>query len=295
MKLEKMGIVVLNYNNYQVTIDCVEYILKQTIEVPIVVVDNGSKNDSLEILTKRFSNKKQVFVCSSEENIGFSRGNNIGIKFLRDLKCENILLINSDVFLKDKEFISSLEKIQIPDNVGVVGTAIFNQMGTNQNPASGKNGYINLYILLLNLLRLKMGISSHGIFSSVRKKIVVKTSVASTDIEKKKISNQILDSQHYLHGSAFILTSKFFENFDGLYNRTFLYFEEPILSVAVRKAGLQIFYIDELSVSHLEDQSSNAIGKSNSKAWVNYSIHGIREFIRVKRMPLNVLKSYMKV
>ncbi|MBZ5957457.1 glycosyltransferase family 2 protein [Leuconostoc gelidum subsp. gasicomitatum] len=294
MILEKIGIVVLNYNNYEVTIECLKYISKQSVKVPIVIVDNGSSNNSAQILLKQFMNTSNVYVVKSRVNVGFSRGNNIGIKFLRDLKCVNILVLNSDVFLKDSNYISNLTKYVLPNDVAVVGTAILDKKGINQNPTSGNIRTLHLYLLLLNLWRLKLGISSFGLFSKMKKKIY-HPSRPQLETKDSKFPTQILDNSHYLHGSSFVLTEEFFKNFEGLYNKTFLYFEEPILHIGIKKAGLKMFYISELSVLHLEDQSSNTSFQQHSKRWINYSIHGVKELIYVKGIPLNLLKSFMKV
>ena len=294
MILEKLGIVVLNYNNFEVTIECLEYILKQSVKVPIVIVDNGSSNNSAQILSKQFMNSSNVYIVQSKVNVGFSRGNNIGIKFLRDKNCVNILVLNSDVFLKDSNYISSLSKYTLPSDVAVVGTAILDKKGMNQNPTSGNTRTLHLYLLLLNLWRLKLGLSSFGIFSKMKEKIY-NSSKPNNEQKNSKFSTQILDNSHYLHGSSFILTEEFFKNFEGLYNRTFLYFEEPILHIGIKKAGLKMFYISELSVLHLEDQSSKTTFQQHSKKWINYSIHGVKELIYVKIIPLNLLKSFMRV
>ncbi|MBZ6003060.1 glycosyltransferase family 2 protein [Leuconostoc gelidum subsp. aenigmaticum] len=294
MILEKIGIVVLNYNNYEVTVECLKYILKQSVKVPIVIVDNGSSNNSAQILLEQFMNTSNVYIVQSSVNVGFSRGNNIGIKFLRDLNCVNILVLNSDVFLKDSNYISNLTKYKLPNDVAVVGTAILDKKGINQNPTSGNTRNLHLYLLLLNLWRLKLGVSSFGLFSKMKKKIY-HPSRPKLETKNSKFPTQILDNSHYLHGSSFVLTEKFFKNFEGLYNKTFLYFEEPILHIGIKKAGLKMFYISELSVLHLEDQSSNTTFQQHSKKWINYSIHGVKELIYVKGIPLNLLKSFMKV
>lgn len=294
MKLENIGIVVLNYNNYEVTIECLKYILIQSVRVPVVIVDNGSSNNSVEILTREFVDVPNVDIIQSKVNVGFSRGNNIGIQFLRSKNYNNILLLNSDVFLEDPNYISKLSTYTLLNDVSVVGTAIIDKNGNNQNPTSGNNQALYLYFLLFNLWRLKLGFTSSGMFSKIKQRILPSKSTTS-EIKNVEFSTHILDDSHYLHGSALILTQEFFKHFDGLYNKTFLYFEEPILSVVIKKAGLKMFYINELKVLHLEDQSSNTTFKLHSKEWIDYSIHGVKELLFVKRIPLNLLKTFMKV
>lgn len=288
-----MGVVVLNYNNYTVTINCLNYILEQSLQIPVVIVDNGSTNNSVKILSKKFKDTPNIYILPSKSNIGFARGNNLGITFLKSKKCETIMLLNSDVFLTNPDFISNLSKYVVPDNIAVVGTEILDRNGKNQNPIAADNKTLHLYLLLINLWRLKLGISSFGFFSKVYKKFR-KPVQFSHQIKAETVPTQILSDNQYLHGAALILTQAFFENFGGLYNKTFLYFEEPILDIGIKKAGLRMLYISELSVMHLEDQSSNTSFKQHSQQWFNYSIQGLKEFIHVKKLSLDSLKLFMK-
>ena len=53
--MKKIGVVVLNYKNYEDTIACVNSILKQQlIGCEVVIVDNGSNNESVHILNKKY-------------------------------------------------------------------------------------------------------------------------------------------------------------------------------------------------------------------------------------------------
>ena len=58
MEMRKIGVVVLNYNNFEDTLICIESILAQmSVDVKLVVVDNGSTNNSFEIIKKAFGEK----------------------------------------------------------------------------------------------------------------------------------------------------------------------------------------------------------------------------------------------
>lgn len=61
--MKKVGVVVLNYKNYEETIKCVLSILKQNkILLKIVIVDNGSNNESVGKLTDAFENNNTINV-----------------------------------------------------------------------------------------------------------------------------------------------------------------------------------------------------------------------------------------
>ena len=74
--------VILNYKTWREAAACAESILKtqQGQDIRIVLVDNGSGNGSEESLREEFAGEKRVHVIASEKNLGFARGNNLGIR-----------------------------------------------------------------------------------------------------------------------------------------------------------------------------------------------------------------------
>ena len=77
----KLGIVILNYNNCNVTIDCVKNIVDVCkMDYNIYIVDNKSNDDSYNVLSNMYENSKTIKVIDSGTNGGFSYGNNVGFK-----------------------------------------------------------------------------------------------------------------------------------------------------------------------------------------------------------------------
>ena len=78
--MSKTGIVILNYNDYETTINMLNSIKDYDSLDHIVVVDNKSTDNSYEVL-KPYESKK-IDVIQSKSNKGYSYGNNVGIKYL---------------------------------------------------------------------------------------------------------------------------------------------------------------------------------------------------------------------
>ncbi|MHB1108005.1 MAG: glycosyltransferase, partial [Lutibacter sp.] len=79
-----LAVVVLNYVNYHETIDCVNSILEQTYKkFNIIIVENGSQNESFSILNGLFGNNPLIKILKNDINLGFAKGNNIGIRYVR--------------------------------------------------------------------------------------------------------------------------------------------------------------------------------------------------------------------
>lgn len=121
--IQKLGIVILNYNDYLLTKDMVNALLcdNYLCKAKIVIVDNVSTNDSFEKLKDEFANK--VDVIKSEFNGGYAYGNNFGIKFLlREYSnIEFIAVCNPDTIIFSDSVESMLRVLNGKENVKLVG------------------------------------------------------------------------------------------------------------------------------------------------------------------------------
>lgn len=103
-------IVILNWNGIDDTIECVESLLASSFKaIKIVIVDNGSAENQAERLSKRFPDVK---VIANRENLGYSKGNNIGIEYaLSQKNCEYIFVLNNDTIVPQDTLSVLYEKI----------------------------------------------------------------------------------------------------------------------------------------------------------------------------------------
>ena len=99
--MKDIYIIILNYNQKRLTTECINSILNSTyVNYKILVVDNGSKDGSVEYLSKLFKGKIKIIINSN--NYGFSKGNNIGIKYALEHGAEYLFLINNDTVLHER-------------------------------------------------------------------------------------------------------------------------------------------------------------------------------------------------
>ncbi|ODS30564.1 MAG: putative glycosyl transferase [Candidatus Scalindua rubra] len=128
----KTAVIILNWNGWRDTVECLESLRRSTInKFTAVVVDNGSNDDSLEkirawietlnsggeedisslltefdreqipvgsssIKEKSFSKLPKFIILKNGENLGFAGGNNVGIRFALWIGYKRILLLNND-------------------------------------------------------------------------------------------------------------------------------------------------------------------------------------------------------
>lgn len=101
--MDSIYVILVNYNNYELTIDCVESVTESSYRnLSIVIVDNASSDDSYYFLKSKYSNCGNIYVINSSENKGFSAGNNIGIKFALSNGADYIMLLNNDTVIDEK-------------------------------------------------------------------------------------------------------------------------------------------------------------------------------------------------
>lgn len=254
----KVAVVILNYLNYQDTIECIESLTNDTYtNKEIIIVDNHSNNKSAEILKAHMIKKRfNIHFLINEKNEGFARGNNRGILFARQqLNCEFILLVNNDTIFNDVNLIKNLLSCY-RKGVGVIGPRIISKNGYEQNPVTKMNFSKKGIQTKDEIIRLKV----KNILTYFKVFYRLKYFVEIYRKNKKILRNKIVKEQKcedlILHGSCMMLTPDYFSYYPCLYPKTFLYYEENILTILTKKVKLIKLFTGKAQIYHKEDQSS---------------------------------------
>ncbi|RRF95917.1 MAG: glycosyltransferase family 2 protein [Lachnospiraceae bacterium] len=117
--MDKVGIILVNYNGYKDTIECINSLQKISYKNYIVIViDNASTQIPTDTQAKYL--KENSLYYRTARNLGFSGGNNIGIKIAKENNCNFVLLLNNDTTVSPN-FLDALMAIQLQyANVGIV-------------------------------------------------------------------------------------------------------------------------------------------------------------------------------
>lgn len=278
------GFVILHYFAFDMTVECVNVLLKNfsSFNIHIVIVDNGSKNYSGKKLSELYKNNNQITVILNETNLGFAQGNNIGYTFLKkNFNCDFISVINNDVIIDDSQFLNKIFEIYNSKHFAVLGPNINNpKTKTHQNPAYWYNSdylYGRTYENVLNkhnqLIQENKHLHYHLFYEKyrkIRKQLFhwLRIFFPSRKIYKEDVAVSI-DKDYenvVLHGSCYIFSKDFIDNRTYAFNpNTFLYFEEDILHLECIKSNLLLLYSPKISVNHLEDVSTNSVFKTKYK------------------------------
>ena len=113
----KTSIILLTYNNFHYTKDCIESIRRYTEKdsYEIIVVDNASTDETKDWLKEQ----EDIKMLLKQENVGFPKGCNLGISLAE--KENDILLLNNDTIVT-KNWLSNLQKcLHSKKDIGAVG------------------------------------------------------------------------------------------------------------------------------------------------------------------------------
>ena len=239
-----LGIIVVNYKTIDRTAQYVhEELTKIKTPHKVVIVNNACTDEHNAELSSAcdaylvpesgdIDAHEDIFVLGAKDNLGYAKGNNLGVEFLtKHFDIQYLLFSNNDIVLKDADVVERLiDKLEEKSDIGLIGPSIVNVNGKKANPfvkpSIWKTQIIpNLFLPVLLVIK-KKGISH----------------IVDLDIE---------EGYCYRLGGSFMLTraDTFMESgkFDPA---TFLYCEEPILSERYLKFRFKTYYLGTVSVIH---------------------------------------------
>jgi len=213
----KLSVVILNWNGKNDTLACLTS-LEQTEAPPfdMIVVDNGSTDDSVVEIAKRFP---QITLLETGQNLGYAGGNNVGIEHALKQGTDLILLLNNDTIV-DRHFIAALLKsAQEAPNLGIIGAYPIRM--TDPEKIDHLGGRWNNVTATFDLIGLGAQIGFK--------------------------SDQTLD---YVCGCSILIRKQVFEKIGLLEPTFFLFWEEADFCMRAKKAGFDIGVCYEALLLH---------------------------------------------
>jgi len=90
----KVSVIILNWNQPEFTVNCIKSVLEQDYkDFEILLVDNGSRDDSVKTFKKEFGDNKRIKILANPDNLGYAGGNNEGVK---NALGEYAVILNND-------------------------------------------------------------------------------------------------------------------------------------------------------------------------------------------------------
>ncbi|WP_170320685.1 glycosyltransferase family 2 protein [Patulibacter medicamentivorans] len=228
-----MSVVIVNWNGADVLGTCIESLLGQETDRPlrIVVLDNASTDDSLQVLA-RFS--PTVEIIRSTENLGFGRGNNAAF---RQVSSEFVIFLNPDTKLVAPDAIDRMLAPLADPRIGAVGPRLLNADGSIQQSCSAVPTLAGTAAAVVGLPRL-----------------------LSDDLRRRWTpvlwSHDRSSFTGWVGGACIAIRSVDYRRVGGFSERTFMYGEDLELGYRIRVLGMRVFYETGAEVVHYQDHSS---------------------------------------
>ncbi|MGQ0601229.1 MAG: glycosyltransferase family 2 protein [Anaerolineales bacterium] len=215
-----VAVIVLNWNGLTDTLACVASLLRcDYSSATIVVVDNGSTDDSVTGIRAAFS---QVTVLETGCNLGYVGGNNFGLEHARQLRADYALLLNNDTEVAPDFITRLVEVVQADPQIGIAGPFIYYHV----KPTT---------------------------FWSVGGQIDWRRGHTSMLGEGQPDAGQFGDQPfpvEFVTGCALLIRSEVMNRIGLLEERFFAYYEDTEWCVRARRAGYRVLSVPAAKVLH---------------------------------------------
>ncbi|WP_308549413.1 glycosyltransferase family 2 protein [uncultured Parabacteroides sp.] len=212
--MEMISIITINFNSYDSTVDLLcslkRYLKREKYDFEVIVVDNASDNQEAEMLKDMFP---WAFVINSSENLGFSGGNNLGVKYARG---DYYFFINNDTVINEDIVPPLLLMFHEMDNIGAVSPIICDYDTKKVTHAGVKE--IDKYLIHIN--------------------------------PEVKIDSVAPIHSFYLQGASIMISKSVFELSGGWPDVYFLYDEELDFCFSIKKLGYKLYYNPKSVIYH---------------------------------------------
>lgn len=279
-----IGFIILHYNVFDETKNCVESILKNIKNSKkIIIVDNGSSNNSAKELEKYYKENSEVEIIETNKNLGFANGNNFGYAYAKKkYDMDFCVVMNNDMEILQEDFVDKIYNFYNKDKFDILGPDIFStKLKYHQNPQAQRNYKLNELIRFRNILFLRNKFPKlfFGL-SNIKQKLI-----------KPKIKNKELIKQTIfgcpLHGACYIFSRRFLDNHNKcFFDKTFMYQESYILHYLATQKNEVIVYYPEIQVLHHEDVATDSVNRKKYEKYkfINKCLYdSTTEFIKLMK------------
>ena len=233
-----MSIVIVSFNSRDVLLPCLEsiYASSPRLSFEVILVDNGSKDGSLQEVRLRFPS---VTVIESGYNSGYTGGNNIGY---RQAIGRNVLFLNPDTLINDGALDGLVSRADSDPRCGAIGPKIQRQDGSLQLSCYRSPTVINVLCSVLFLDYIPCWESLSGIKTHYRAEEYMK------EMEVDAVS-----------GCCLLVPKVVLDKIGGFDEEYWMYGEENDLCERIRKSGYRILYTPLVSIVHLGGLANKAL------------------------------------
>lgn len=251
----EIHIILVNWNGWRDTVECIASL--EGLEYPrveIVVVDNGSTNDSVRELRRHCPDHTLLL---SERNRGFAGGTNLGIRYAMRQGADYLWILNNDTVVEPESLDALLERMRESGRTGICGSRLVYLDQPDVLQALGGGTY-NRWL---------------GITRYIGEGAPARMKVDAGEIERQLA---------YVSGASMLVSRRFIEEVGLMNEEYFLYYEE--LDWMERAEGrFELGFAPDSIVYHKEGASikANTLQRNRKSKLADY--YQLRNRIRFTR------------
>lgn len=278
-----VSIVIVNYYSEKMIVDCVKSIYEKTFDLiyEIIVVDNGSTDDSINLLQNELGEK--IRLVTTEENLGFGKANNLGSQHARG---KYLFLLNPDTILVNNAIKILHDYLEQNPKSGIAGGNLYMPEMTASPSYCLKFDTVeeekkNARWAYLIKKKFQDKLALHG-------KVRPFETVFNYSNEIKNVA--------YIFGADIMISKSLFDDIKGFDPDFFMYAEEEEFSWRVTKKGYEIVNVPQAKIIHLEGATSkerNDFSEKQFKMRMHgtltyykkcYGIEGLKKFYKYRTL-----------
>ncbi len=236
-----VSVIIVNYHSAPLVIDCVRSVKEKTqCSYEIIVVDNASGDGSVETLREAFGDT--VTVIASDENLGFGKANNLGVKYATG---DYVFLLNPDTVLVNNAIDILLDYIKTHEGVGVAGG---NLVFPDMSPAPS-------FCRSFSTPQTEKQQSSWW--------HLLKTRFSRSKQPQQMTEYNYTDNPEtvaYVFGADMMLKKSLYDEIGGFDPDFFMYGEETELMWRITQKGYRVVCVPQSRIIHLEGATTKTDG-----------------------------------
>jgi len=239
-----LSIIIVSWNVADLLAACLDTIIASPIAideardglptVEVIVVDSASSDHTVAMLQ---SNYPQIQLLAQEENVGFTRANNIGLEVAQG---RHLLLLNPDTAIVGDALPTMIAYLDANTDVGILGPHTLNSDGSTQSS------------------RRHFPTKATAFFESTWLQRLAPQALLDHYYVRNVPDNAVVDVD-WVQGSALMARRGVYEQIGGLDTGYVMFYEEHDWCRHAKEAGWRVVYLGTAQIIHHGGKSTGQV------------------------------------
>lgn len=232
-----VSIIIVSWNVAQLLQDCLQSVYDTTpnLSLEVIVVDSASSDDTVQVIQSKFP---QVMLMAQTDNVGFTRGNNIGLAVAHG---RHMFLLNPDTIILGDTIGQMVAYLDENPTVGIVGPHTLNTDMTHQ---STRRRFPTIGTAFFESTWLE-GIAPRHILDRYY---------------VRDMADDVLGAVDWVQGSALMARHEVYDQIGGLDEGYVMFWEELDWCKRAKLAGWGVTYLGTSKMVHHGGKSTDQAG-----------------------------------